>query len=45
MPPPISQRDLIITWHSLAAFIHRTLRNWNVPVAPGHTEGFLPCDR
>ncbi len=25
IPAPISQRDLIITWHSLATFIHRTL--------------------
>lgn len=38
---PISQRDLIITWHSLATFIHRTLGNWNVALAPGHADGFL----
>ena len=25
IPAPISQRDLMITWHSLATFIHRTL--------------------
>jgi hypothetical protein len=41
MPAPISQRDLIITWHSLATFIHRTLAAWNVPVAPAHADGFL----
>ena len=30
IPAPISQRDLMITWHSLATFIHRTLGEWNV---------------
>jgi hypothetical protein len=40
-PAPISQRDLIITWHSLATFIHRTLEDWKVPVTPAHSEGFL----
>jgi len=41
IPAPISQRDLIITWHSLATFIHRTLAKWNVQLAPAHAEGFL----
>lgn len=40
-PAPISQRDLIITWHSLATFIHRTLGTWGVPVAAAHADGFL----
>lgn len=38
---PISQRDLMITWHSLATFIHRTLEDWGVEVTPAHGEGFL----
>lgn len=38
---PISQRDLIITWHSLGTFIHKTLEAWGVDVAPAHSEGFL----
>jgi hypothetical protein len=41
IPAPISQRDLIITWHSLATFIHRTLGNWDVELTPAHAEGFL----
>ena len=41
MPAPISQRDLIITWHSLATFIHRTLGAWNVAVTAAHADGFL----
>jgi len=40
-PAPISQRDLMITWHSLATFIHRTLDAWDVPVTTAHSEGFL----
>lgn len=38
---PISQRDMMITWHSLATFIHRTLDAWEVEVTPAHSEGFL----
>jgi hypothetical protein len=41
IPAPISQRDLMITWHSLATFIHRTLGEWNVPLTPAHAAGFL----
>jgi hypothetical protein len=40
-PAPISQRDLMITWHSLATFIHRTLGQWKVDLTPAHSEGFL----
>lgn len=38
---PISQRDIMITWHSLATFIHRTLGKWDVELAPAHSLGFL----
>jgi hypothetical protein len=41
IPAPISQRDLMITWHSLATFIHRTLAAWNVESSPAHDDGFL----
>lgn len=41
LPAPISQRDLMITWHSLATFIHRTLVRWDVPVTAAHSDGFL----
>ena len=35
IPAPISQRDLMITWHSLATFIHRTLGAWDVTSTAG----------
>ena len=38
---PISQRDLMITWHSLATFIHRTLGTWNVRSTAAQEDGFL----
>jgi hypothetical protein len=41
IPAPISQRDLIITWHSLATFIHRTLRRWDVRSTTAQEDGFL----
>lgn len=41
VPAPISQRDLMITWHSLATFIHRTLEAWNVESTPAQEDGFL----
>jgi hypothetical protein len=41
VPAPISQRDLMITWHSLATFIHRTLERWNVPMDAAQADGFL----
>lgn len=40
-PAPISQRDIMITWHSLATFIHRTLRTWNVRSTPAQEDGYL----
>lgn len=39
--PPISQRDLMITWHSLATFVHRTLDAWNVESTTAQEDGFL----
>lgn len=41
IPAPISQRDIMITWHSLATFIHRTLGKWNVRLTQPHSDGFL----
>ena len=40
-PAPISQRDLMITWHSLATFIHRTLDAWDVHSSGAQEDGFL----
>jgi endo-cleaving rubber dioxygenase len=41
IPAPISQRDLMITWHSLATFIYRSLGSWNVRLTQPHSDGFL----
>jgi hypothetical protein len=41
IPAPISQRDIMITWHSLATFIHRTLGNWGVQSTAAQNDGFL----
>lgn len=41
IPAPISQRDLMITWHSLATFIHRTLDTWNVNSTTARENGYL----
>ncbi|MBU3064958.1 DUF2236 domain-containing protein [Nocardia sp. NEAU-G5] len=38
---PISQDDLMVTWHSLPTSIKRTLTAWNVPIAPDESEGYL----
>ena len=38
---PISQRDLMITWHSLPTFVMQKLRAWKVPIDPAESEGFL----
>lgn len=41
IPAPISQRDLMITWHSLATFIHRTLAQWKVRSTTAQENGYL----
>ena len=41
IPAPISQRDIIITWHSLATFIHRTLAKWDVRSTTAQKNGYL----
>ena len=41
IPAPLSQRDLMITWHSLATFIHRTLRTWGVWSSTAQQNGYL----
>ncbi|ALC27019.1 MULTISPECIES: oxygenase MpaB family protein [Streptomyces] len=38
---PISQADMMVTWHSLATFVMRKLKDWNVPISPAESEGFL----
>ncbi|MGW3400022.1 oxygenase MpaB family protein [Streptomyces zhihengii] len=38
---PISQADVMVTWHSLATFVMRKLKDWRVPVTTAESEGFL----
>lgn len=38
---PISQADIMVTWHSLPTTVMRNLRTWGVPLDPAETEGFL----
>jgi endo-cleaving rubber dioxygenase len=38
---PISQADLLITWHSLATFTMGKLTAWGVPITQAQSDGFL----
>ncbi|MCX5045722.1 DUF2236 domain-containing protein [Aldersonia sp. NBC_00410] len=38
---PISQSDMMVTWHSLPTTAWRNLNRWGVPVAANESEGFL----
>ncbi|MEE2030928.1 oxygenase MpaB family protein [Rhodococcus chondri] len=38
---PISQHDMMVTWHSLPTTVMRTLREWKVPIPAGESAGFL----
>ncbi len=38
---PISQDDMMVTWHSLATTIMRTFRTWNVVIPAVESEGYL----
>ncbi|WP_420749660.1 oxygenase MpaB family protein [Rhodococcus sp. O3] len=38
---PISQHDMMVTWHSLPTTVMRVLKNWQVPVAADESEAFL----
>ncbi|GGR89433.1 secreted protein [Streptomyces aureoverticillatus] len=38
---PISQADVMVTWHSLATFVMRKLKDWEVPVSPAESEAYL----
>lgn len=38
---PISQADILITWHSLCTFTMNKLTAWNVPVTRAQADGFL----
>ncbi len=38
---PISQADIMVTWHSLPTTVMRNLKKWNVPIAADESAGFL----
>ncbi|NBE83438.1 oxygenase MpaB family protein [Micromonospora rubida] len=38
---PISQRDLMVTWHSLPTTVMRKLTEWRVPVPAAEADAFL----
>ncbi|MFH8609786.1 oxygenase MpaB family protein [Streptomyces sp. NPDC018029] len=38
---PISQADVLVTWHSLATFVMRKLLDWDVPVSRAESEAYL----
>ena len=40
-PIPISQADIMVTFHSLATFCMATLRKWELDMPAAETEGFL----
>ncbi|MEU0752158.1 oxygenase MpaB family protein [Streptomyces albogriseolus] len=38
---PISQADMMVTWHSLPTYVMGKLRDWRVPITETESEGFL----
>ena len=38
---PISQADIMVTWHSLPTTVMRNLEKWKVPLPADESEGFL----
>lgn len=38
---PISNGDILITFHSLGTFVHRKLREWHVPMSAADEDAFL----
>ncbi|WP_410639122.1 oxygenase MpaB family protein [Amycolatopsis sp. lyj-346] len=38
---PISNGDILVTFHSLGTFVHRRLRDWHVPMSAADEDAFL----
>lgn len=38
---PISQADIMVTWHSLPTTVMRNFKRWGVPIAADESAGFL----
>ncbi|MFI6501647.1 oxygenase MpaB family protein [Nonomuraea typhae] len=40
-PIPISQEDMLVTWHTLATYSMRGMRDWKVRISAAEAEGYL----
>ncbi|WP_433362517.1 oxygenase MpaB family protein [Streptosporangium sp. CA-115845] len=38
---PISQEDMLVTWHTLPTFAMRRMLEWKVPISAAHSEAYL----
>ena len=38
---PISQNDMLVTWHTLPTYVMRKLTEWRVPVTPAQADAYL----
>ncbi|ORT56729.1 oxygenase MpaB family protein [Streptomyces sp. CB03238] len=38
---PISQADILVTWHSLPTFVMRKMLEWKVRISPAESEAYL----
>jgi endo-cleaving rubber dioxygenase len=38
---PISQEDMLVTWHTLPTFAMRRMRDWRVRISPAESEAYL----
>ncbi|MFI6458393.1 oxygenase MpaB family protein [Streptosporangium amethystogenes] len=38
---PISQEDMLVTWHTLPTFAMRKMLEWKVPISAAHSEAYL----
>ncbi|ALG08537.1 oxygenase MpaB family protein [Kibdelosporangium phytohabitans] len=38
---PISQNEMMVTWHSLPTTVMRKIRDWKITMAPAHSDAFL----
>ncbi|WP_049558261.1 oxygenase MpaB family protein [Nonomuraea sp. SBT364] len=38
---PISQEDMLVTWHTLPTFAMRRMRDWKVPITAAESEAYL----
>ena len=38
---PISQNDILVTWHSLPTYAMRKLKEWKVPISSAESEAYL----